>query len=99
VGTLIQQLAGRVTAIGSVRYEHRVFQFSEAQRTDNNVQVAAAVDYHPKPWAYVGAGYALLMNDADLPKASPTTPQGAATAPQGANYVKNQVFVRLGVTY
>jgi hypothetical protein len=91
VGTLIQQIAGRITAIGSIRYERRVFQFLAAQRTDNNVQVAAAVDYHPKPWAYIGAGYSLLMNDA----AAPT----AAMAPQGVDYTKHQVFVRLGVTY
>jgi hypothetical protein len=39
-------------------------------------------------------GYALLVNNSDL------TPDGTVPiAPNSANYVKQQVFVRLGLTY
>jgi len=93
----LQQMVGsRVSATLSGRYEHRVFQFISARRTDNFLQLGAVVDFHPKPWGYIGAAYSSVINDSAVPEASgmPGTP-----APSGANYVKHQIFGRVGVTY
>jgi hypothetical protein len=86
-----QQLAGRFALLASGRYEHRTFQFTTSQRTDNFFQVGASADYRAKSWTYVGVGYALMHNDANMPPTPGT--------PLGATYTKQQIFARLGVTY
>jgi hypothetical protein len=58
-------------------------------RTDDFVQVGAAVDYHARGWFYIGVGYSLMMNNVS----SGDMVMGRA------NYVKHQIFGRIGVTY
>jgi hypothetical protein len=48
---------------------------------------------------YAGLGYALLVNDANLTPAPVMAGGPIPPAPNSANYVKQQVFVRLGLTY
>ncbi|HEX3694644.1 MAG TPA: outer membrane beta-barrel protein [Polyangia bacterium] len=84
-----QQIAGRVVASLSGRYERRAFQFTASSRTDNFLQVGALADYHPKGWLYFGVGYSLLDNQAG------SNPNG----PVGASYLKQQIFARVGVIY
>ena len=62
----------------------------DGSRNDNYVQVGATLDYHLKSWAFVGVSYALAYNQSDAP---------AVDFISGANYVKHQVFARVGVTY
>jgi hypothetical protein len=92
----LQQLIGsRVSATLSGRYEHRIFQFKLGRRTDNFLQLGAVVDYHPKPWGYIGVAYSSLINDSSAPEANGMP----GTTPAGADYVKHQIFGRIGVTY
>jgi hypothetical protein len=93
-----QQIAGRVAAAVSGRFEHRQFQIEDLTtggtyiRTDNFVQAGAAIDYHAKGWFYIGVGYSMILNQSDAVSS-------AMLSVAGANYVKHQIFGRLGVTY
>jgi hypothetical protein len=93
---LQQMIGSRVSAGLSGRYEHRIFQFISARRTDNFLQLGAVVDFHPKPWGYIGVAYSSVINDSAAPEASGMP---GPAAPPGANYVKHQIFGRIGVTY
>jgi hypothetical protein len=89
----VQQIAGRMALDISGRYVHRNYEGvfvdpSQTGRVDNFFQVGATFDYFLRNWTYVGVAYSMLSNTADnLP---PTT---------SADYLKQQVFVRLGITY
>jgi hypothetical protein len=91
-----QQIAGRVSAMVSGRYERRNFQIDGGTagtitRLDNFVQAGAAIDYHIRSWMYAGVGYGLVLNDSEA--------AAGGTSAGAVNYVKHQVFARLGVTY
>jgi len=95
----VQQVGGRAALDLSGRYENRNYQgylnptnnTTPATRVDNFFMVGATLDYFLRDWAYAGIGYALVANQSDY-----TLNAG----PNGSvNYVKNQVFARLGVTY
>jgi hypothetical protein len=62
----------------------------DGSRNDNFIQAGATLDYHLKSWAFVGVAYSLAYNQSDAP---------AVDFVSGANYVKHQVFARVGVTY
>jgi hypothetical protein len=90
----VQQLAGRLSVDVSGRVSHLDYEGllfdSTHSRSDNTVSVGATLDYFFRSWIYAGVGYALTSNFSDyvLP--------GTGTH---VDYVKNQVFARLGVTY
>ena len=85
----IQQIAGRLSLDLSARYAYASYQgtfvdTAQQGRTDNSFQVGATLDYFMRSWAYLGVGYSLLDNSSNLP---------------ADDYLKQQVFARLGVTY
>jgi hypothetical protein len=53
-------------------------------RTDDFVRVGATLDYFLRNWVYAGVGYSLLANSSNI---------------ADVEYVKQQMFVRLGLTY
>jgi len=59
-------------------------------RNDNFIQAGATLDYHLKSWFFAGLSYTLAYNQSDAP---------AVDFVSGANYIKHQIFARLGVTY
>ena len=96
--SLQQQVAGRMTLGVSGRWEHRNFQGNISvlpgapplNRVDNFFQVGATADVALKGGFYLGVGYSLLINESDyVAMADGISP----------DYVKHQVFGRLGVTY
>ncbi len=98
----VQQIAGRVALDVSGRYVYRNLKgyFISAsdpepsKRTDNFVQVGATLDYFLRNWVYLGVGYSLIVNSADI------VPSPGSMGPvPDADYTKQQVFVRVGVTY
>ncbi|HEX4406472.1 MAG TPA: hypothetical protein VH560_16650 [Polyangia bacterium] len=95
----VQQLAGRVALDLSARLSHRIYEgliFDPTQsRTDNTITAGATLDYFIRNWAYAGVGYSLLANLSDyhLPGVGGEGTGGAV------DYTKNQVFLRLGITY
>ena len=90
----IQQIAGRLALDLSGRYQYLSYQGATGDptqvtpdggnRVDNFFQVGATLDYFLRNWAYLGAGYSFLDNRSNIPI---------------DEYVKQQVFARLGVTY
>ena len=97
----VQQIAGRFALDLSGRYQRRDYQgyvqdpaamSPPESRVDNFFQVGATADYFLRNWAYIGVGYALLVNTSD---AQLTTTAGVASL----DYTKHQVFARIGVTY
>jgi hypothetical protein len=87
----VQQIAGRLALDLSGRYSHRNYQgqfVDPAQmttgRSDNFFQVGATLDYFVRNWVYAGVGYSLLTNGSNIPT---------------VEYLKQQMFVRLGLTY
>jgi hypothetical protein len=85
----VQQIAGRLALDLSGRYAYYSYQGttgdpSQQGRVDNFVQAGATLDYFLRNWAYLGAGYALMVTKSNI---------------ETNDYVKNQVFARLGVTY
>jgi hypothetical protein len=87
----VQQIAGRLALDLSGRYVHRSYrgQFvDQAQaltgRSDDFVQVGATLDYFVRNWIYFGVGYSLLSNNSNIPS---------------VEYLKQQMFVRVGLTY
>jgi hypothetical protein len=100
----VQQLGGRMALDLSGRYVYKNYQgllrnTGTIARTDNFFQVGATLDYFLRNWMYAGLGYALLLNDANLTPAPVMQGGPIPPAPDSANYVKQQVFVRLGLTY
>ena len=53
-------------------------------RTDDFVQVGATLDYFIRNWIYAGVGYSLISNSSNI---------------SSVEYLKQQMFVRLGLTY
>jgi hypothetical protein len=95
--SFVQQIAGRLALDLSGRYVRKDYQgllnnTGASARVDNFFQVGATLDYFLRNWMYAGVGYALLANNADL------TPLPGTSA-DAADYVKQQLFVRVGVTY
>jgi len=87
----VQQIAGRLALDLSGRYSHRNYggQFVDpAQavtgRTDDFIQVGATLDYFVRNWIYFGLGYSVMSNNSNIPS---------------VEYLKQQMFVRLGLTY
>jgi hypothetical protein len=87
----VQQIAGRLALDLSGRYSHRNYQgaFVDAGqmvtgRTDNFFQVGATLDYFVRNWVYFGVGYSMLSNSSNI---------------SDVEYLKQQMFVRLGLTY
>ena len=85
----VQQLAGRLALDLSGRYAHLSYQGNlvdptQPGRVDNFFQAGATLDYFMRNWVYVGVGYSLLDNRSNYPT---------------NDYLKQQVFARLGVTY
>ena len=85
----IQQIAGRFALDLSGRWFRLSYQgqsgdMMQEGRIDNTFQIGASLDYFLRNWAYLGAGYALIDNRSNLPN---------------NDYLKQQVFARLGVTY
>jgi hypothetical protein len=85
----VQQIAGRLALDVSGRYARLSYEGTPVDanqngRVDNFFQVGATLDYFLRNWAYVGVGYSLLDNRSNV---------------ETAQYVKQQVFARLGVTY
>jgi hypothetical protein len=91
----VQQIGGRFALDLSGRYVFKDYQGLQTvdpgtvARTDNFFQLGATIDYFVRNWMYAGVGYALLANDGDV----------TSTTAMDVNYVKQQVFVRLGITY
>ncbi len=85
----VQQIAGRFALDLSARYAYLSYQgetgdVTQQGRVDNFFQVGATLDYFLRNWAYLGVGYSLLDNRSNKPN---------------DEYLKQQVFARLGVTY
>jgi hypothetical protein len=85
----VQQIAGRLALDLSGDYSHRNYQghfvdMNQDGRTDNFVRVGGTLDYFLRNWVYAGVGYSLLTNSSNVPD---------------VDYVKQQMFVRLGLTY
>jgi hypothetical protein len=90
----VQQIAGRLALDLSGRYQYISYQGETVDatqltpgggnRVDNFFQLGASLDYFLRNWAYLGVGYSLLDNRSNIPI---------------DEYLKQQVFARLGVTY
>src|SRR4029079_1083542 len=85
----VQQIAGRLALDLSGRYVHRNYggQFvdvNQQNRNDNFIQAGASLDYFARNWIYVGVAYSVMSNSSNI-----TT----------VEYLKQQMFVRLGITY
>jgi hypothetical protein len=85
----VQQIAGRLALDVSGRYAHLNYQGafvdpSQVGRVDDLWQAGVTLDYFLRNWAYLGVGYSLLDNRSNIPI---------------NEYLKQQVFARLGVTY
>jgi hypothetical protein len=63
-------------------------------RTDNGINAGFAADYYVKAWAYAGIGYNLAVNSSNAVFVDPISGQSVS-----ADYVKQQFFVRIGLTY
>jgi hypothetical protein len=91
----LHQIAGRLALSLSGRYAHlryggELVDMAQQGRIDDQFQVGASLDYFLRNWMYVGVAYSLVANN--------SSGFTMATAPQ-VDYLKQQVFVRLGVTY
>jgi hypothetical protein len=87
----VQQIAGRLALDVSGRYSHRNYggQFVDMTqmntgRTDDFIQVGATLDYFVRNWIYFGLGYSVLSNNSNI---------------SSVEYLKQQMFVRVGLTY
>jgi hypothetical protein len=96
----IQQIAGRVSVDLSIRWSHvdyrgLLFDPSGNSRTDNTYLAGATIDYFFRSWIYAGAGYSLTADQSDY--RLPSAMAGVPGLP--VDYVKHQLFARLGITY
>jgi hypothetical protein len=99
---LTQKLLGRLSISLSGRWERRDFRGSISQsdmaagtpvalnRVDHFYQVGATADASIKGGFYMGVGYNMMANDSDLMGPTPAS---------NPDYLKHQVFGRLGITY
>jgi hypothetical protein len=88
-GSYVQQIAGRLALDLSGRFAHRTYggAFVDAMqvgRVDEFFQAGASLDYFMRNWTYLGVGYSLIADQSNISTLS---------------YVKQQMFVRLGITY
>jgi hypothetical protein len=95
----VQQVAGRLALDVSGRFSHRnyeglLFDMGNS-RADNVLIGGVTLDYFIRNWIYLGAGYGLTT---DLSNSHLPGPGGAGTGTP-VDYVKHQVFARLGITY
>ncbi|MEP6651708.1 MAG: outer membrane beta-barrel protein [Myxococcales bacterium] len=93
--SLQQQLLTRISVALSGRWEHRNFQGLAAtggvsSRVDDFFQVGATVDLSIRGGFYAGVGYSLLANSSNQVSMMGLPPP---------EYLKHQVFGRLGFTY
>jgi hypothetical protein len=91
--SLQQQLLTRISLSLSGRWEHRNFQGLQGavtSRTDDFFQVGATADVTIRGGLYAGIGYSLLANSSD---------QVSLVGSASPEYLKHQVFGRLGFTY
>lgn len=91
----VQQIAGRLALDLSGRYVYKNYQGyivagMLTPRQDNIFQVGASLDYFMRNWVYAGVGYSLVADDSNVP---------SMVGIPALNYVKQQLFVRLGLTY
>jgi hypothetical protein len=98
----VQEIAGRLAFNLSGRYSHLtyeglLFDNTGQSRTDNTVIGGASLDYFIRNWIYAGVGYAITANLSDYHLPDPMTGMPNPNAP--VDYVKQQVFARLGLTY
>jgi len=97
----VQQLAGRVALDVSGRFSHRDYQgllFDPVHsRTDNVIVAGATLDYFIRNSIYLGVGYSLTTDLSDY--LLPVPPGVTGGQPTPVDYVKHQVFARLGITY
>jgi len=93
----VQQIASRLAVDLSARYVFKdyqgLFDPATAARTDNFFQIGATLDYFVRNWMYAGVGYSLAANDGTV------NGSGTGLAAAEIDYLKQQVFVRLGITY
>jgi len=85
----VQQIAGRLALDLSGRYVHRNYggQFvdvNQQNRNDDFIQAGASLDYFARNWIYVGVAYSVMSNSSNI---------------MTVEYLKQQMFVRLGITY
>jgi hypothetical protein len=101
--SLVQQLGTRVALDISGRFDHRNYQgyvnpgqAALTARSDNFFQAGATLDYFIRNYGYAGLGYALVANQSPY-----VIPAGTAanSTPTSVNYIKNQFFARVGITY
>lgn len=90
------QVGGRVAVDLSGRYIRRNYQGTMLPRVDHSFTVGASVDYFPRNWVYAGVGYSLFSNATD---ATATGIVMGVPGPVPLDYLKQQFFVRLGITY
>lgn len=96
----VQQLIGRLALDLSGRYAH--FNYggyfvdpTQRGRIDNFFQLGATLDYFVRNWLYLGVGYSVIDNKSNIEGVDPTTGQQISVN----DYLKQQVFARLGITY
>lgn len=100
----VQQLAGRFALDLSARasyldYKGLLFVTDQnAGRTDVTVIGGATLDYFVRSWIYAGIGYSVSADLSDF-KLQTIDPGTGMTTFTPVDYVKQQVFARLGVTY
>jgi len=85
----VQQIAGRLALDLSGRYVHRNYggafvDMNQQNRVDDFIQGGASLDYFARNWIYAGVAYSVMSNNSNI-----------ATV----EYLKQQMFVRLGLTY
>ncbi|HMF42469.1 MAG TPA: hypothetical protein VKQ32_17470, partial [Polyangia bacterium] len=94
----VQQIAGRLALDLSGRYVHRRYQGdfvdssqgptpampNQPQRVDDFIQGGVSLDYFVRNWIYAGLAYSVLSNSSNI---------------ASVEYLKQQMFVRLGITY
>jgi hypothetical protein len=94
------QLGGRVAVDISGRYIRKDYQGTSQglplNRVDHTFTAGAHIDYYPRNWIYAGVGYALYANATDA--TAEALVNGVAMAIP-LDYLKQQFFVRLGITY
>jgi hypothetical protein len=93
-GAVRQVVADRLILSAFGDYEYRRFAapanptVNGENRVDNYVSLGASADYYLKAWAYLGVAYNLFDNSSN-----------AVYGLLRAEYVKHQVFGRVGITY
>jgi len=57
---------------------------TQAGRNDNFFQAGASLDYFARNWIYAGVAYSIMSNSSNI---------------AAVEYLKQQMLVRLGITY